>query len=273
MFGTAGIPSPAKGLGPVAGLETLSELGLDAMELEFVRGVWMSEDSARAVATRARTLGIYLTAHAPYWLNLNSPDKRVVRASIERIVRSAEVADLAGARHLAFHAAFYSGSTAARTYVTVRRRLKRLVRRLSSRGLSVTLSPEVMGRVSQFGSIEEIVDLCSDVEGLTPCVDFSHLHARTGRHNSYEEYCDLLDMLRARLGGRAISRMHVHVSGIDYGPKGEIRHLSLRGSDLNYRALLKALKSRRAGGIVICESPDPVRDAAILKRAYYRIRP
>jgi deoxyribonuclease-4 len=271
MFGTAGIPARAKGQGPVAGLEALSELGLDAMELEFVRGVWMSEDVARAVGSRARTLGIYLTAHAPYWLNLNSPDDAVVRASIERIVRSAEVADIAGARHLAFHAAFYSGATAARTYVAVRRRLERLVARLSSRGISISLSPEVMGRPSQFGSFEEIVDLCSDVEGLTPCIDFSHQHARTGRYNTYREYCDLLDMLRARLGGRAIARMHIHVSGIDYGPKGEIKHLSLRGSDLNYRALLRALKGRRAGGILISESPNPERDAAVLRRAYYRI--
>lgn len=271
MFGTAGIPERAKGQGPVAGVEALRELGLDAMELEFVRGVWMTEELAVRVGRRARTLGIYLTAHAPYWLNLNSPDDQVVRASMDRIVRSAEVADLAGARHLAFHAAFYSGTGATRTYIAVRRRLGRLVRILSNRGLSISLSPEVMGRPSQFGSIEEIVDLCRDVEGLTPCIDFSHQHARTGVCNTYEEYCHLLDFLRERLGARAVARMHIHVSGIEYGLKGEVRHLSLRGSDLNYTALLKALKSRRAGGILICESPDPQREALLLKRAYSRI--
>jgi deoxyribonuclease-4 len=272
MFGTAGLPASAKGQGAVAGIDAIADLGLDAMEIEFVRGVWMSEDLAVQVKRRARARKIYLTAHAPYWLNLNSPDAAVVRASIQRIMKSAAVADRAGARHLAFHAAFYCGDSPARAFGKIKRRLRRLAARVVAKGFKISLSPELMGRPSQFGSLEEILGLSSEIEGVTPCIDFSHNHARTGEWNTYEEYCELLDLVRGVLGSGALRRMHIHVAGIDYGPKGERRHLNLKESDMDYRALLTALKHRGAGGIVICESPNIEVDATLLKKTYSRIR-
>lgn len=268
MFGTAGVPAAAKGAGSVAGIEALARLGLDAMEIEFVRGIWMSDELARQVKSRARALKIYLTAHAPYYLNLNSPDPRVVRASKDRIMQSAATADKAGARHLALHAAFYSGAGPARAYQNVKRRLMQLSSRIARLGLKITLNPELMGRPSQFGGLEEILDLSSGVPRVEPCLDFSHNHARTGGSNTYEEYCDILDLVRRRLGGRALRRMHIHVAGIDYGPKGERRHTNLTDSDMDFRALMSALKHRGAGGIVICESPNLEDDALLLKHTY-----
>jgi deoxyribonuclease-4 len=271
MFGTAGLPSCAKGMGAAAGIDALADLGLDAMEIEFVRGVWMSPETAVQVKRRARARGIYLTAHAPYWLNLNSPDRAVVKATTERIMASAEMADLAGARHLAFHAAFYCGDSPKRAFGKVKRRLARLASNVASKGLKISLSPELMGRPSQFGSLEEILSLCSEIDGVTPCLDLSHNHARTGGYNTYEEYRGLLDKVRGVLGAAAMRRMHLHVAGIDYGPKGERKHLNLRESDLDYRALLAALKHRGAGGILICESPNIEKDALLLRRTYYRL--
>lgn len=270
MFGTAGLPAAAKGLGAAAGIDVLADMGLDAMEIEFVRGVWMSPEIAKDVKRRARARKIYLTAHAPYWLNLNSRDARVVRASMDRIMTSAVIADQAGARHLAFHAAFYSGDSPERAFVNVKRRLKRLASQTAAKGLKICLSPELMGRPSQFGSLDEILRLCSAIDGVTPCLDLSHNHARTGASNTYGEYCAILDRVRLVLGSRALRRMHIHVAGIDYGPKGERRHLNLRESDMNFKALAAALKHRGAGGIVICESPNLEKDALLLKMTYLR---
>ena len=109
LFGTAGIPAAAKGKGILVGLETLAGLGLDAMEIEFVRGVKMSEEAARNAGRKARSHRIYLTAHAPYWLNFNSSDPKIVRASGNRVLEAARIASMAGAKSLAFHAAFYCG--------------------------------------------------------------------------------------------------------------------------------------------------------------------
>jgi deoxyribonuclease-4 len=272
MFGTAGLPAAAKGLGTAAGIDAIADMGLDAMELQFVRGVWMTGEIAKQVRRRARARKVYLTAHAPYWLNLNSPDPGVVRASMDRIMNSAAVADQAGARHLAFHAAFYCGDSPSRAFGKVKRRLKRLASRAASKGLKIFLSPELMGRPSQFGSLDEIIGLCSEIDGVTPCIDFSHNHARTGGCNTYEEYCELLDKVRRALGGRALRRMHIHIAGIDYGPKGERKHLNLKESDMNFKALTAALKDRGAGGIVICESPNIEKDALLLKKTYLKTR-
>jgi deoxyribonuclease-4 len=270
MFGTAGFPAAAKGLGAVAAIDAIADMGLDAMEIEFVRGVWMSDELAKQVRGRARARKVFLTAHAPYWINLNSPDPNVVRASMERIMNSAIVADQAGARHLVFHAAFYCGDSPARAFGKVKRRLKQLVSRVATKGLKISLNPELMGRASQFGSLDEILGLCSEIEGVMPCIDFAHNHARTGACNTYEEYCGLLDTMRDVLGARALRRLHAHIAGIDYGPKGERKHLNLKESDMNFRALTAAMKSRGAGGIVICESPNIEKDALLLKTTYLR---
>jgi deoxyribonuclease-4 len=270
-FGTAGIPKISKGRGVVAGLESVAKLGLEAMELEFVRGVYMSPETAKEVKRTARALNIYLTAHAPYWLNLNSLEPRIVRASMHRIVHAALIADAAGARSLAFHPAYYCGLSPREVYGTVKGRLQQLVEKLSSMGLTITLSPELTGRASQFGTLEEILRLCSEIPSLKPCIDFAHVHARTGHWNTYREFDEIFRLTRGYLGRTALNRMHMHVAGIDYGSKGETRHLSLKSSDFDFKALLKSLKRNRVGGVVICESPNPEKDALLLKRTYIRL--
>jgi len=119
--------------------------------------------------------------------------------------------------------------------------------------------------------IEEILDLCTELEGLPPCIDFSHWHARTGRFNSYSEFASILTQVKERLGRAALDNMHLHVSGINYGKKGEIRHLNLRESDLEYTELLRALKDYDAKGLVICESPNLEEDALLLQATYHNL--
>jgi len=246
-------------------------MGLEAMELEFVKGVWLDEETAKAVRKKARERGITLTAHAPYWLNLNSKNRRVLEATKRRIVQAAAAAHAAGARYLTLHAAFYSGDDPRAAYRRIRSRLEGLSRRLAKLGIQISLAPELMGRRAQFGSFEELLKLCADVPGLSLCLDFAHNHARTGAFNSYAEYCAMLDQVRSSLGAGALKRMHIHITGIEYGPKGEIRHLNLRDSDMDYQALLAALKHKRAAGIVICESPNLEEDALMLKEAYSKL--
>jgi len=271
MFGTAGVPLAAKGRGPVAGVEALAALGLDAMEIEFVRGVWMDERQAKELRAKARKLKIHLTAHAPYWLNLNSKDARVVAATKWRIIEAAAAADAAGARYLAVHAAFYSGDTPDRAYANVKRRIQGVLAQMKKLGLRIALAPELMGRPSQFGSLEEILSLCAELPQLVPCIDFAHHHARTGSSNTYVEFSAALNLVRRTSGPGALRRLHIHVAGIEYGASGEKRHLNLRESDMNYKGLLEALRDNGAQGIVICESPNLEEDALLLKRTYSRL--
>jgi len=269
LFGTAGVPVSAKLRSTEAGLERIAELGLGCMEVEFVQGVKMSPKVAVSVGELAARKKVVLTAHGPYFINLNAVEAEKVHMSKERILQTARIAVLFSARSITFHAAFYLKSTPAETYTTVKRHLEEIVNILRNEGNKVTISPEVTGKPSQFGALEELLQLSSEIEGVAPCLDFSHWHARTGKANSYQEFLDILDQIEGKLGRRALDNMHIHLSGIAYGKKGEIKHLMLPDSDFHYAELLKALKERKAKGVVISESmPDLEKDALLLQQTY-----
>ena len=269
LFGTGGVPLSAESRSTEAGIERIAELGLGCMEVEFVQGVKMSPEIAASVGELAARKKVVLTAHGPYFINLNSVEPQKVHMSKERILQTARIAALFGARSITFHAAFYLKSTPAETYAVVKKRLQEVMNTLQKEGNKVMISPEVTGRPSQFGTLEELLNLSSEIEGVALCIDFSHWHARTGKANSYQEFSDILDRVEKKLGRRGLDNMHIHLSGIAYGNKGEIKHLMLPESDLQYGQLLKALKERRAKGVVICESvPYLEQDALLLQETY-----
>jgi deoxyribonuclease-4 len=269
LFGTGGVPVSAKSRSTEAGIERIAELGLGCMEVEFVQGVRMSPEVAASVGELAARKKVALTAHGPYFINLNAVEPQKVHMSKERILQTARIAALFGARSITFHAAFYLKNTPAETYAVVKRHLQQVMNILQKEGNEVTISPEVTGKPSQFGTLEEILQLSSEMEGVLPCIDFSHWHARTGKANSYQEFLGMLDQVEKKLGRRGLDNMHIHVSGIAYGNKGEIKHLMLPESDMQYTELLKALKERKAKGVVICESvPYLEQDALLLQQTY-----
>ena len=272
LFGTGGVPLSAESRSTEAGIERIAELGLGCMEVEFVRGVKMSPDVAVSVGELATRKKVVLTAHGPYYVNLNAVERQKVHMSRERILQTARIAALFGARSITFHAAFYLEDTPAETYGTVKRHLLDVMNTLRKEGIKVTISPEVTGKPSQFGTLEELLQLSSEIEGVLPCIDFSHWHARTGRANSYQEFLAVLDRVEKKLGRRGLDNMHIHLSGIAYGRKGEIKHLMLPDSDFQYAELLRALKDRRAKGVVVCESaPYLEQDALLLQQTYRRL--
>jgi len=269
LFGTGGVPVSAQSRSTEAGIERIAELGLGCMEVEFVQGVRMNPETAVSVGELAAIKNVALTAHGPYFVNLNAVEPQKVHMSKERILQTARIAALFGAKSITFHAAFYLKNTPAETYAMVKKHLQQVVNTLRKEGNNVTISPEVTGKPSQFGNLEEILQLSSEIEGVAPCIDFSHLHARTGKANSYQEFLDILDQIERKLGRRALDNMHIHISGIAYGNKGEIKHLMLPESDFRYAELLRALKEREAKGVVICESvPYLEQDALRLQQTY-----
>ncbi len=272
LFGTGGAPHSSREPTTVAGIERIAELGLGCMELEFVQGVKMGERSARVVAETAARLNIKLTAHAPYFINLNSREDEKIRASQDRIVQTARIAQLCGAQSIIFHAAFYLGDPPEKTYEMVKRYLTEVLDWLDRENNRVWVRPEVMGKGSQFGTIEEILNLAAEIGGrLAPGIDFSHWHARTGRYNTYEEFAAVLEQVKGRLGRQALDNLHIHVSGISYGKKGELKHLNLKESDFRYDELLRALEDFGTSGVVICESPNLEEDAILLHKTYHSL--
>ena len=268
-FLTAGMPlSTGKGGYPSA-FEIIKEMGLDGMEVEFVHGVRMS-DETRALLKDTRDL--MFTAHGPFYINLNSKEEDKVEASVQRIIETAQAASDFGGYSITYHAAFYMGGDKEAVYQQVKTQTQKIVEILEKNNIKMWIRPETTGKATQWGDYEEIIRLSKEFEYVLPCIDFSHIHARTGgQYNTYDEFCKVLDRIAAELGDFAINNFHAHLAGIDYTAKGEKRHLILAEADMNYQDLLKAMKSFGVKGALVCESPNIETDTKILKDYYYSI--
>jgi deoxyribonuclease-4 len=269
LFGTAGVPDATPEASSLAALDEVRRLGLDALEVEFVRGVKMGPDAARELGAKARSLGLALSVHAPYYVNLNSaePGKRL--QSHDHLLRSARMAREMGARSVVFHAGYYHASTPAEALASVRRELGQVLSVLKAERNPVRMRVETMGKPSQFGSLDEVLTLCRELEGLAPCLDFSHLFARDGgRANSYLDFHRILRKVEKRLGAPALRSAHIHLSGIEYNHQGEIRHLNLTDTSYRYDEWIEAVRDAGVEGTIICESPARAHDARMLKGLY-----
>lgn len=268
LFGTAGKPYSTPGESTMSAVERIAELGLGCMEIEFVKGVQMKENVAVEVAKTASQHNIKLSAHAPYYINLNAKEPEKIIASKERILHSARIASICGAQSVVIHTAFFMGDPIETAYPKIMQNLKDTLEMIEQEGIEITIRPEVMGKGSQFGTVDEVIRLCSELDGTAPCVDFAHNHALKGDMNTYKEFADVLSRIESGLGRSILDDIHIHCSGIKYGPKGELKHLKLDESDFNYRELLHALKDYNVKGLLICESPN-LEDDALLMQEYY----
>ena len=268
LFGTGGAPHSARTQSTIDGIKRIAELGLGCMEIEFVQGVRMGREGARLVGETAAEEGVRLSAHAPYFMNFNAHEPEKIRASQERLLQTARIASICGAESIVFHPAFYLGDQPETAYSTVKKYLGEVMHQLKRENNRVWVRPEIMGKASQFGTLEEVLNLSTELEGIAPAIDFAHWHARDGKFNSYPEFASILEQVKERLGRAALDDMHIHVSGIAYGKKGEIKHLNMEESDFNYVGLLQALRDYDAKGMVICESPNLEEDALLLQEAY-----
>ncbi len=269
LFATPGIPLSASPRNTEEGIKEVKRLGLGALELEFVQSVFISKDKAPIIKSVAEEFGVVLTCHAPYFINLNAKDTQKRGASRSRIVQSAVILDACGGYSVCFHPGYYLGMSSSVAFENVKRELSKVVEEVNSLGLNVWVRPETTGKPTQFGSVDELVDLSVEFDNVLPVIDFSHLHARTnGKFNSVREFEQVMELLESKLGKVAISNMHVHVSGIAYSEKGERNHLVFKDSDMNYVDLLRVLKDFNAKGVVVCESPNVEEDTLLLKKTF-----
>lgn len=271
-FGTGGFPMVAKGKSADSALETLRSLGLDAMELEFVRRIQYSRERAERACLLAKKLDITLTAHGPYYINLTAETEEKVSGAREMVLDTARAAKVYGARSITFHSGTYRNSTPQKAFQHIQGQVEIVVKELRKESNQVQIRPELTGKSAQFGDFQELIELSRRVPGVFPCIDIAHYHARTGgKMNSYKEFCQMLSALEKGLGKQALADLHMHISGIAYSDKGELHHLNLQESDFNYKDFLKALKEFNCQGVIIVESPNLEEDAVLLKKTYNRL--
>ncbi|WP_238882663.1 TIM barrel protein [Clostridium sp. YIM B02551] len=264
LFGISGIPlGKGEKFNYSTGLEYLHNIGLDAMELPFVRSVNVTSKNRDSILKVKEETGMYLSAHGSYFINLNAKEDEKIEKSKERILKGAYALESVGGRSLVFHAGFYLDSSKEDTLDNIKRELSTLPKG------NVTYRLETTGKATQFGDIYELVNIAKDVPSCNICIDFSHLHARgNGALKDYSDFAKILDYVGTNLGDAALKDMHIHLSGINYTAKGERNHLPFEESDFNYKACLKAFVDFDIKGCIICESPILENDALLLKETY-----
>ena len=245
-------PAGSGGLGNLEGIRRAARMKLDCMEVEFTYGVRMSGEDARQAGALARAKGITLSVHAPYYINLASAEKEKIQASKQRILDSCHRAHMLGARNVVFHAGFYQTKTAEQTYALIRKAILEIQEKVAKNKWRVQLCPETTGKSSQFGSVDELLKLMKDT-GCGICVDFAHLYAR---EQGDVDYATILKKLP--------KKFHAHFSGIEYGPKGERQHL--KTTKKFFEPLAIELIKRKVDVTLINESPQPFKDAAMMKK-------
>jgi deoxyribonuclease-4 len=270
-FGTVGAPisTPAKPGGSVGAIIRLAELGLSALELGWVQAVRVTEATCAAIRVEAQKQNITLSVHAPYFINLNASDEEWPK-SRKRLMDAAYYGNLAGATDIIFHPGSYFGANPADVLAVAIPRLAGCVDELRAAGNPVILRPETMGKSAMLGSLEDTLEMSRHIQGVLPCLDFAHLHARAGDGsvNSYDEFAHILQVYAQSLGESALQSLHIHLSGIEYTTKGEKNHLPIRESDLQVTGLFKALRAHHCGGRILCESPVMEEDALYMKEIY-----
>lgn len=273
-FGTVGSPigTPKKPGGSLGAIEFSKSIGLTALELGWVQSVRVTETTCAAINAAGAEHGVALSVHAPYFINLNAADEEWPK-SRKRLMDAAHYGNLAGATDIVFHPGSYFGGDPAEVLKVALPRLRGCVGELQKAGNPVTLRPETMGKSAMLGSFEDTLAMSAAMPQVQPCLDFAHLHARPGdgTMNTYDEWSCCLESYGKTLGAPALKRLHIHLSGIEYGPKGEKNHLPLAEADLNLKALFKALKDFGCAGRILCESPIMEEDALNMKKAWKQI--
>ncbi len=255
-IGIAGIPHHAKGEGTEAGVKYLCSVGLDAMEVQFGRNIYMTPDSARKSAAVAEECGLAFSIHAPYYINLTSKNKATQEKSKEWIIRSLKIAEELGARIVVFHPA------REREPEVLKQHLMELSDIRKKEGIKALLGMETTGDAPELGSVEDYIDILRTVPGTDIVIDFGHVHARTNgsikNKADYEAIFDLLKPVKT-------NNFHMHFSNVEYKNGREVRHIPMADQP-PFRPLAEILKERKLNATIICESPLLEEDALEMKR-------
>ncbi len=273
-FGPAGMPPGFKALKqPVTEVpKYLRKEGLDSFEYQMVR--WgpkpqIRKEMAEELGKNAREQDIWLTAHGSYFVNLTSSNKETIEASKKRLLACATGASWMGADIVVFHPGSYETRPPKEVYETLAKGMEEVVDSMRSLGIAkVHLAPEMMGKPSQFGTVDEVLSLCERVDMTEPNVDWAHLHARDGgRFKTIDDVRKVMDQIEKRLGTKALKNLHCHYSHIEFTDKGERRHHNLDRTEYgpDFRFIAKLIVERDLNPVVACETPDQDLDAQKLR--------
>ena len=245
----------------------LNQLGLNAYEYSFGRGVRIKDDTAEKLGEEFKKYSILPSCHAPYYINFATMEQDKSENNYRYLLQSAHAARCMGAQRVIFHPGV-AGEDRKASVERIKERLKKAVLVLEDAGLGdITLCPETMGKINQVGDLQETLEFCTVSDKLMPCIDFGHLYARSlGADEGEEATCRILDAIVAALGEERGKQFHVHFSNIEYTKAGEKRHHNYGDSEYgpSFEPLAKQIVLRNLDLTIICESKGRMAEDAAL---------
>jgi len=261
-IGQAGIPLSCKGRTNKDGLIYTKEiLDLNAMEVQFVRGLYvMEEEEASFMKAYAKENDVELHVHAPYYINLAGDDE--LELSIEKVMTSAVIADKMGAKTVVIHPGYYGDKTEDQTLKTIIKNTKKIQKQMKDEKLKVKFGLETMGKQKVFGSIDEIIEVCRKVEDIVPVIDIGHIHARcNGCLKTQENFAEIFSKLKVL----RLKNYLIHITGILYQDGNEQYHLPIKKCDMPLSPLLDEIIDKKYNVTLISESPLLEHDAVYIR--------
>jgi len=265
-FGPAGYPAAAKGnLERV--FQMLVDAGMNALEYAAVHGLRTGEEKARQIGKLAKQYEISMSLHAAYYINLASKDTQIRERSRQRLIKGLRFAPWMAVKRIVFHPGTHGGLSKEQAYTVIRDSLQTVWEEAGHQGGGAFLAPEIAGKLSMFGSIEQIIKLCQDVEGCIPTIDWAHVHARRqGDLETRNDYMKIIEQFERELGDLFLDNMHFHISAITFTEKGEASHQSFGGEwGPDLYPLMELVNEVGYKPTFICESPNPLQGALYAK--------
>ncbi len=255
----------------------LKKRGLNAYEYSFSRGIRISDFTAKSLGEKCKENDVEISVHAPYYINLANEDDKKVEKSFDYILSSLRYLKLMGGHRCVFHPGSCMGKDRKEAFSILKKNMEKLVERIDKENLDFDflLCPETMGKSMQLGTYEEIAEICTLRDYLVPTLDFGHINALThGSLKTEEDYKKIFDHLNKTIGIEKTKKVHMHFSKIEYGEKGEIKHLTFEDKTFgpNFEPLAKVIKEYNLEPVVICESDGTqAEDASEMKNIYEKL--
>lgn len=250
--------------------------GLDLFEYSFGQGYRMSSETAVKIGNEFKNNGIILSVHAPYFINFANPDEEMYSKSLGYLHTGIRFLKYLQADRLVFHAASCGKASREDAIALMRRRFEEFMPELEEELENKILCPETMGKVMQIGTYKEIIDLCTISEKLIPTFDFGHINALTqGSLKTPDDYKRIFDYCFEKLGEERTKNAHIHFSKIQYGAKGEIRHLTFDDNLYGpcFDDLAQVLLDYDLSCHIICESAGTMaEDSLTMKQIYHDLK-
>lgn len=255
----------------------LKNRGLTSYEYSFTRGINISDFVAKTLGEKCKENNIEISVHAPYYINLANPDSAMIEKSFNYILTSLKYLKLMGGKRCVFHPGTCGKLTRDEALKLLHTNMQELAKRIKEAGYDdMIVCPETMGKNMQLGTYEEIAEICKIAPFFVPCMDFGHINCiLQGGLKQEKDFEKVLNHMIKHLGFEKMKKVHIHFSKIEYGEKGEIKHLTFEDTQFGpeFEPLAQAIKKLGLEPDIICESKGTQpEDAGEMKNIYENLK-